>query len=72
MGKSDHLSVQTELQEEKVQRCVEDYKKERLNYARANYENLRNYFGSIDWKDIMKDKTVQDKYESFYINIMRE
>ena len=65
MGKSDYLLVEIELQEEKLQRGIEDYKKERLNYARANYENLRNCFGSIDWKDIMKDTTVQEKYESF-------
>ena len=65
MGKSDHLLVEIELQEEKVQRCIEDFKKERLNDARANYENLRNYFGCIDWKDIMKHKTMLEKYESF-------
>ena len=65
MGKSDHLLVEIEMQEWKLQRCMEDYKKERLNYARANYEHLRQFFENIDWKNNMKDKTVQEKYEVF-------
>ena len=65
MGKSDNLLVEIEMQEWKLQRCMEDYKKERLNYARANFEHPRQFFGNTDWKNNMKDKTVQEKYELF-------
>lgn len=43
----------------------EDYKNEGLNNARANFEDSRKNFGSIDFRGIMSGKTVLEKYETF-------
>ena len=42
-----------------------EYKNRRLNYARANFEGLRDIFGRTDWKAIKNGKTTQEKYEIF-------
>ena len=65
MGKSDHIVLQIEVQEEEVSRYKEDYKSGRLHYAKAKFDELRNFYGKIDWKKIMEGKTVQKKYEIF-------
>ena len=58
MGKSDHILIEMKLQEWALVRREEDYKNGRLNYARANFEDLRTYFESINWGGIMSGKTV--------------
>ena len=37
----------------------------KLNYARAKFEDLRKFFGGIDWRGIMNDKTAKEKYKIF-------
>ena len=65
MGKSDHIVIEVGIQDEKAKKRREDHKKGRLNYAKANFAELRKFFGTIEWKRIMKEMTVQDKYEKF-------
>ena len=65
MGKSDHVTVEIQMQEEDEISYREDYKGERLNYARADFEKLRSYFADIEWSNIMCRKTVQEKYDIF-------
>ena len=36
-----------------------------MNYAKANFEELSKYLGSIIWKETMQGKTVQERYEIF-------
>ncbi|MPC60147.1 hypothetical protein E2C01_054185 [Portunus trituberculatus] len=65
MGRSDYVTLMLEMQEDDGIRYREEYKKERLNYARANFEKLRNFFVDIGWRNIMNRKTIQGKYEVF-------
>ena len=65
IGKSDHVVLEVEMQDMKAMKWKEDHKNGRLNHARANFEELRKFFGNIDWKNVMKDLTVQEKYELF-------
>lgn len=68
MGKSDHVMMEIEMSECEVSNIREDHKEERLNYARANFEELRNFFGRVNWKNIMNNRTVQEKCEIFLEN----
>ena len=63
MGRSDHVTIEMQIQEEDGISYRDDYKGERLDYARADYEKLRIFFGDIQWKNIMYGKTLQGKYE---------
>ena len=65
MGKSDHILLEVEMQEEEVLRYKEDYKSGRLNYAKAKFDELRIFYGKIDWRKIMEGKKVQEKYDIF-------
>ena len=65
MGKSDHVILEMELQDWVILSYKEDHKNGRLNYAKANFVELRKFFGNINWKALMKGKTVQEKYETF-------
>ena len=65
MGKSDHVLMEVELQERTLVRRGDNYKSGRLNYARANFEGLREFFERTDWRAIMNGKTAQEKYEIF-------
>ena len=53
------------MQEEEVLRYKEDYKSGRLNYAKAKFDELRIFYGKIDWRKIMEGKKVQEKYDIF-------
>ena len=65
MGKSDHILLEVEMQEEEVLRYKEDYKSGRLNYAKAKFDELRIFYDKIDWRKIMEGKKVQEKYDIF-------
>ena len=58
VGKSDHVLIEVELQGWALVRREEDYKNGRLNYARANFEDLKEFFFlSIDSRGIMSNGT---------------
>ena len=44
MGKCDHIILEIEMLEGEVARHTEDYKSERLNYAKAKFEELRKFY----------------------------
>ena len=50
MGKSDHVTLEIELQNWKVLEHMEEHKQRRLNHAKSNFDGLSKFFGSIDWK----------------------
>ena len=60
--------MEVELQEWALVKREDEYKNGRLNYAKANFEGLREFFGRIDWRAIMNGKTTQEKYEIFLRN----
>ncbi|MPC89176.1 hypothetical protein E2C01_084111 [Portunus trituberculatus] len=65
MGRSDHVTLVLEIQEEDGTRYREDYKKERLNYARADSEKLRESFADIERRNIINRRALHEKYEIF-------
>ncbi len=44
MGKSDHVVMEITFQDEKKSLIKEEHRKGRLNYVKANYEELKNFF----------------------------
>ena len=65
LGKSDHMVLEIKPERDEAILRSEEYRKERRNYAKTNFKELRDFFGQINWKEILKDKQVQEKYEIF-------
>lgn len=65
LGKSDHMMLEIQPESDEVIQRSEDYREERLNYAKANFIELKKFYRQINWKDLLKDKQVQEKYEIF-------
>ncbi|MPC98740.1 hypothetical protein E2C01_094121 [Portunus trituberculatus] len=51
LGKSDHVILEMDIEEGKEDRD-ESYKGYRLNYRKADIENLKNYFKNVNWEEI--------------------
>ncbi|MPD07027.1 hypothetical protein E2C01_102869 [Portunus trituberculatus] len=65
VGRSDHVTLEMEIQEEDGISYRDDYKRERLNYARPDFEKLRNFVADIEWRNIMYKRTIQRKCKIF-------
>ena len=65
LGKSDHDVLEFELSVKIDIVNNNDCKGERLNYARANYDNLRKFFGATDWSVMHQEADIQLKYDKF-------
>ena len=62
LGKSDHMMLEIKPERDEVVQRREEYREERLNYAKANFMELKNFYRQVNWKDLLKDKQVQEKY----------
>ena len=67
LGRSDHVVLEITLKDWEMIEYEEEHKNGRLNYAKANYKELKKFGGSTNWKEIMEGKTVQEKYETFMV-----
>ena len=65
MGKSDHVLIEINIHKEELHTPNEDHKKERRNYAKANFTGLRDFYKGIDWRKLLENKGVQEKYQVF-------
>ena len=65
MGKSDHVVIEIILQEEEITYRNEEYRNGRLNHAKANFTELKRFYGDIEWKKLLEGKQVQAKYIEF-------
>ena len=65
VGKSDHVVIEINIHKEEIHKRNEDYKKERRNYAKANFTGLKEFYKEIDWRKLLEGKKVQEKYEVF-------
>ena len=65
LGKSDHDVLKFRLNLRMDMKQNDEHKEERLNYFRANYYNLRNFFAEIDWSVVYQEEDTQLKYEKF-------
>ena len=63
-GKSDHVILEIEMEGVTEERD-ETHRKKRRNFAKANFPELRNFFEQINWKEIERLKSVQQKYDFF-------
>ena len=63
MRKSDPFVPEIELEDHESMRWGERNKQGRL---KANFEGLSKCFSSINWKEAMQGKTVQEKYENSF------
>ena len=70
LGKSDHMIMEMEIEEDNMEVDVL-YKGNRLNYRRADVEKLKEYFGNINWEEMVKLRGVQEKYNIF-MEVYRE
>ncbi len=59
------------IKEKREESRCEDYKSERFNYGKSNFEQMRRYFGEADWSTLITASNVQKKWEAF-INIYEE
>ena len=65
MGRSDHDVLKFNLDVEKDVGTIKEYKEDRLNYARADYDGLRKFFREVDWFAMYNEKNIQLKYDMF-------
>ena len=65
LGKSDHDVLRFTLDMELDTVKNEEYKEGRLNYAKANYNHLREFFSEIDWSVVYQEVDIQSKYDKF-------
>ncbi len=68
LGKSDHVMIRFCIKEKREESRCEDYRNERFNYGKTNFEQMRRYLGKMDWSAFTQASNVQKKWEAF-INI---
>ncbi len=64
LGKSDYVLMEFKLKNENVIND-ENYKVERFEYSKADFEKLRKYFVAMDWKNSEEAEDVWKKWERF-------
>ena len=65
LGKSDHEVLEFSVIVEEEDRRKETHKRNRQNYAKANYEGLRRFFHELNWAEMYGCADVQRKYDIF-------
>ena len=64
MGKSDHVMMEICLGK-KPEEVEEEYRKERYNFSRTNFEEMKKYFGGEVWNAFDNEVNVQGKWDEF-------
>ena len=65
LGKSDHELLTFGVKVGFSKENEVGYKEECLNYAKGRYNDLRNYFGNVDWSEMYEETNMQLKYKKF-------
>ena len=60
-GKSYNIVLELELKGTTEEERNDSHRKERRNYAKANFPELRNFFGQVNWKEMERLQDVQQK-----------
>ena len=71
LGKSDHVVIEFKLSWGEGTRRNENHRREWLNYSKANYNQLRQYFTNTNWKKVYETKDIEKKWSTF-LNIYNE
>ena len=61
LGKSDHCTLLLELN----MTSPEPTRQEKFNYHKADFDEIRAYLHSINWKEELKDKTAEEQWSVF-------
>ena len=61
LGKSDHVTLLVDL----ALRTPPEQKKERPNYNKADYTQMRTFLEEIDWEVELKEKTLHQPWQIF-------
>ena len=65
LGKSDHDVLRFKLDAEMNMEKSEEYREGKLNYVKANYSHIREFFNEIDWSVVYQEVDMQLKYGKF-------
>ena len=65
IGKSSHVILEIVTRGDNAREKDESHKRRRRNYAKANFNELKEYFEKTDWKVLQELEDVQQKYDAF-------
>ena len=65
IGKSDHEVLRFNLDAGNDVTKRVKYKEERLDYVKANYNHIREFFKESDWSALYQENDIQLKYDKF-------
>ncbi|MPC63480.1 hypothetical protein E2C01_057579 [Portunus trituberculatus] len=65
LGKSDCDVLRFKLDNGMDMVKGDTYKEEKLNYAKANYNHLREFFSEMDWSVVYQEADIESKYDKF-------
>ena len=65
IGKSDHEVLRFNLDAGNDVTKRVKYKEERLDYVKANYNHIREFFKESDWSTLYQENDIQLKYDKF-------
>ena len=63
LGRSDHELLKFSLNMDLRVKNEDGCKEERLNYYKARYNDMRNYFENMDWSEMYQEGNIQAKYK---------
>ena len=65
LGKSDHVIIELLMSENLKYIREENHRIGRLNYRRANYKAMKQYFTKVDWRDFDVANSIDKKWDLF-------
>ena len=65
LGKSDHVLVEVLMTEDYNCSRDESHKIGRLNYRKADYEAMKQYFSQMDWGAFDMAENIDEKWDWF-------
>lgn len=65
LGKSDHATLIVKL----AFTTTTEQKQQRFNYYKANYADMRTFFGAINWENELQGKQVNEAWDTFIARV---
>ncbi len=65
LTKSDHATIEFNINEEIENQRNEEHHAGRLNYCKADFDNTRKFFQEERWDRFLKATGVQEKWDEF-------
>lgn len=64
-GRSDHVLIEMVIIDSVCCEGREQHRRNRMNYGKANFSEMRKFFENVNWSDFLSVGNVQDKYDVF-------